>query len=377
MVDAVPNAPDDNAPPVLPRAPSPRRGGRVGAVVTALLAVAVVALWGATWAGREVRAPPFALTAVVTFLPYLYAGLAALAFAAWSAMPDRRDLPFVLAAPVLSGLLLWGPAWTGRGETAEGTALTVMTWNVQRLWGDTATGDPRTCVAGGIRAAEPDVIALLEVTADDVAALSAGLGLSCVHTPYEGGADPRIGGLATCVRGDRWRLVGGEPQQFVDDEAWFYTFAEVAPADAPERRVNVLAVHLHPYAFSTAGFRRLTELARGEDEALRRVVRVQGAQSVALLEHVDRFRDPTVVAGDFNSTPDNALHAALRDSLVDAWERGGRGFGGTVRFLGVLPLRIDYVYVTPSLAVEQSRVPPLDCGDHRPIVSRLVLKRGE
>ena len=105
------------------------------------------------------------------------------------------------------------------------------------------------------------------------------------------------------------------------------------------------------------------------------VAKIQGAHAAALLERVGRFEDPTVVVGDFNSTRDMALHYLLREQLVDTYERGARGFGPTTYVGGWLPLRVDFIYSTPSIGVDGSQVQSRDCSDHRPVVSELIVPR--
>ena len=368
--------------------PRPRRGGRLGGMVAALSLVLVIALWGITAAGREWSAPPATLSAAVTFLPYLYASGLAFVFLAWCAFPDRPSLPVLLGTLAVTGGALWGPGLRRDADLEPGTPLKVMSWNVRRLWGGPGSvGAPEDvaaatqCVAQAIALEEPDVLSLLEVSRRDLDALTAELDLACVHSDYWGSDDPDRGGLATCVRGDRWQLRGGSARRFVDAESWTYVLAEI---EGQGKLFNFLAVHLHPYGFSADRLREgAAELAKGEPEKLfelarsgEAIFRAQGNQSAALLEHVARFHDPTVVAGDFNSTPDTALHVALRDHLVDAWARGGRGFGGTVHFLDRLPLRVDYVYVSDAFAVHGATVPATACSDHLPVVAELTLKQG-
>ena len=315
-----------------------------------------------TLLGRTVRAPPLWLVGAVTFLPYLYSLQVIWSLCLWALLRRRRLIPLSLGGVLLSALLLWGPAWVSWGESADGEALTMMSWNVRRLWGGADSREPGVCVSEVIREIDPDVITLLEITRNDLAILQPMLGLDCVHGTYtQGGGDAR-GGLASCVRGNRWHLAGGRSLRFVDNENWYYVFSEVERAG---RVVNVLAVHLYPYGSAVAGLRA------GE------VVKAQGGQSAALLNRVARFHDPTVVSGDFNSTRDAALHTALRRYMVDVWEKAGRGFGGASRYLEWIPLRIDYIYVTEELAVVESRVPAVDCSDHRPVVVDLVLRNTE
>jgi endonuclease/exonuclease/phosphatase (EEP) superfamily protein YafD len=103
------------------------------------------------------------------------------------------------------------------------------------------------------------------------------------------------------------------------------------------------------------------------------IVKGQADQSAALVAAASRLRDPTIVAGDFNSTEDSWLHVALRQRMVDAWEQAGHGSGSTVSFLGLLPLRVDYVYVGDGVLVRSTEVPSEACSDHRPVVSDLAL----
>ena len=182
------------------------------------------------------------------------------------------------------------------------------------------------------------------------------------------------------MHAQRLSLEAGSGQRFVDDEDWFYVFSEVRRDD---RLFNVLAVHLTPYDYAAQRLRTgVKELAtKGDPSSLQdlersseQVVKGQSDQAAALLHRVRRLEHPTVVAGDFNSTRDAALHTQLRQHLVDTFERGGFGFGGTLDVGGWLPLRIDFVYASPRFAVLGSRVVPAGCSDHRPVVSELVLR---
>ncbi len=356
-----------------PQRPRLRDGGRLGALVGWLPALGLVGLLLAMAAGSELSAPPAALAAVILFLPHLHAVLAVLAFGIWVLLPDRRAPPTVLGLAVLVAAVRWGPGWSPVPDPPAGEPLVVMSWNVQRLWGE-AEGTPVDCVLSEIKRNSPDVLALLEVTADDVGALAGQLGMSCRHAPYVG-AGPRVGGLAVCTLGDRWRLRDGSAQRFEDGEDWSYLFAEI---EGPTTLFNLLAVHLVPYRVSERDLRRVwssgdpSDLLKIGDRGAR-VTRAQSDQSAALLARVGKLQDPTIIAGDFNSTRDSALHVALRKTLRDAWERGGRGFGATIRVLGQIPLRVDHVYASREFRVLEAVVPVAHCSDHQPVVVTLGL----
>lgn len=378
--DAPPGGPAADAPGPGAIAVVPRRGGALGAAVVGVAAVAVLALWGLTVTGRSWRAPPALFVAGVTFLPYVYGAVIAGLFAAWAALPDRRLLPVLLTAVVVSGAVLWGPSI---GHTPrDGYPVRVMTWNVRRLWGppeaignDADRARATRCVVDVVDAEDPDILALLEVTAADVASLASRLDLSCVHGDYLGLERSDLGGVALCARGDRWQILSGGPRRFVDDDDWTYAFAEF---ERDGHVFNAFGVHLQPYAFGTAA--RRVGLNHGDPRGLldlgrhgHEVSRAQGDQAAALLARMAHLRDPAVVLGDFNSTRDTALHVALRRVLDDAWEKGGRGFGATVKFLDAVPLRVDYAYVSSAFDVRSARVPAAGCSDHEPVVADLEL----
>jgi endonuclease/exonuclease/phosphatase (EEP) superfamily protein YafD len=256
-----------------------------------------------------------------------------------------------------------------------------MSWNVRRLWGgEQDGGDPAGCVVQAIRKADPDVVDLLEVSAEDVAKLGTALDLDCAHTPYFRGGGPKTGGAAVCAKKGRWNLKKGSGQRFVDTDDWSYLFAELEREGAV---INLLAVHLVPYRVTERDLRRtMSDLWSGKAETAldlgdrsERAIRSQADQSAALVDRVSRLKDPTVIAGDFNSTRDTALHVALRKHLTDTYERAGGGFGGTIRVLGALPLRVDFIYSTPAIYVADSEIPACDCSDHRPVVTRLVVPK--
>jgi endonuclease/exonuclease/phosphatase (EEP) superfamily protein YafD len=363
------------------RALQPRTGGRLGVAVSVLLWLCVASVLALIVGGRIVSAPPTPIAACIVFLPYGAAALAVVVVFAWILFPDRRSIPAALLMLGAISASVWGPRWGGDGPEVEGTSVRVMSWNLRRLWGGPEDGgDAFKCAVGAIEQVQPDVLSLLEVSAEDIQKLQAAVpGLVCVQHSYTEKGGPKTGGLATCTRGEVWRLKEGEGQRYVDHADWYYMFAEIEHRD---RVFNVLAVHLSPYRYVTKKLRvSMKELKRGEpsklvdlSEQAEGVVRGQADQSAALLSRVNRFADPTLVAGDFNSTRDSALHAALRRKLKDTWEVGGLGFGGTVHLFEYVPLRIDYIYASREFQVKDTVVPVLGCSDHRPVVTNLTLK---
>jgi endonuclease/exonuclease/phosphatase family metal-dependent hydrolase len=85
---------------------------------------------------------------------------------------------------------------------------------------------------------------------------------------------------------------------------------------------------------------------------------------------------PVVLMGDFNDSPISVVHASLRKDFQDAYRATGRRWGPTFR-AGVIPVRLDYIYVSRGIRV-------LDCvvrndalarvaSDHLPVIASVEI----
>ena len=332
----------------------PRRALGVAEVV---YAAAVATVWLAA------RFSPTTHPAVVvpaTFLPYLVLPPVAAAVGWLCARRFRRALPGL--AMLVLFLTLYGRQlrpWRG-GDRRPADAV-VMSYNVE---GSKGGADAVAAVIGGAR---PQILALQEVfppdEPDGLLALLDGRGYRCEQAPYY--RRGRVG-LAVCVQ-PPFRIVQATRRQYHRDGRWSYLFAEL---DDGERRWNVVVPHLLAHNLSEAdAFGDL----RG---ALRRVAATSSwhRQEVsALLRLIAGFADPTVMAGDFNSTPEQNLHARIRRHMLDAHRERGFLLGGTRRYF--VPVRIDYVYASRDFEVVSARVGPGGASDHRPVIAGLRVRR--
>lgn len=208
---------------------------------------------------------------------------------------------------------------------------------------------------------------LQEVTANDVAALDQRLGLDCVHGTYRRSDNAGASGIATCTHGSTWTREGGVVRTYTADDDWRYVRARAVHPSG--RAVDVVGVHLRPYQLLDDPMGRVSEVAT----KLPRIAAAQDAEVDALLAALDPDGPPAIIAGDFNAAPDLPIHGRLRHRLVDAFERGATGYAGTIHLLGGLPLRIDYLYASPTLAVRSAEVLDSGCSDHRPVVADLAV----
>jgi endonuclease/exonuclease/phosphatase (EEP) superfamily protein YafD len=343
-----------------------RTGGVVGHVLLGGTGLALLALWVAAFAGAWLDAPPIAMVLALTGLPLLAPVLSVAAFSLWTLFPDHRLGGPVVALAALAPLLWWGPVWAGRPGEARSDDVVVLSWNVRRLWGAPGDGgDPLACVRETLAASAADVVVLQEVTTRDLDRLSDALGLQCVHGTYHPDDDDDSAGIAVCEASGRWPLRDGTPMSYPDASDWRFVRASFGSAESTA--FSVLGVHLHPYRVLHDPQRALERAA----DRLPVVVPSQDAQTTDLLEQWLALPEPTLVAGDFNSTRDTPFHARLRRHLTDVLEATGAGFPATVDLLDGLPIRIDFVYASPRMTPVQADVLQAGCSDHRAILSRL------
>lgn len=340
--------------------PPPRTGGRWGHVAVLVVTIVLGAVWGPVGLSPW-WTPPAAFVPVLVLLPVLAVVLLVAAFAVWTAAPDHPGAPWAVALATLAPLAWWGPAWTASPGPDVGTPLRVMTWNVRRLWGAPGAEAPAGgCVADVVTAEDPGVVVLQEVTRADLDDLAARVDLDCAWSAYRPTDPDTAAGLAVCARG-AWALASGGP----GGDAWRHVAATIRQG---EHHVEVVGVHAPPWLLLDDPARRLPGVVGRLGEVTAR----QRAQAEELTR-LGRDSDVTVLAGDFNSSPDLPQHTWLRGTWTDAWRAGARGFGATVAVAGWLPVRIDYVYVAPDVSVRAAWVPDTACSDHLPVVTDLRL----
>jgi endonuclease/exonuclease/phosphatase family metal-dependent hydrolase len=250
------------------------------------------------------------------------------------------------------------------GQSVPDRPLRVVTYNIHAGHGDLA----RT--AQTIRAFSPDIVALQEVDVhwsersgfvDQVAALAAALEMEARFAPIyslpnrENSAVPREFGVALLARHHivTWRNDTLTRLSTQDSNA--------VPAPAPGLLEAVVDVHgsrLHVFN---------THLDYRADPRVRR------AQSGEMAAAIDHVREPLIVFGDFNASPDAPELAPLFARLRDAWPRdSGPGY----TYPADNPVkRIDYVLVSRDFSTVSARVPVSDASDHRPVVVDLIRRR--
>lgn len=96
------------------------------------------------------------------------------------------------------------------------------------------------------------------------------------------------------------------------------------------------------------------------------------AQITRIMELLGGSREPVVLLGDLNARPDSPEIAPLYTRYKDGWAQAGEGDGFT--FSADDPrARVDYVFVSPEIAVRSATVLDTLASDHLPLVAQLGL----
>jgi endonuclease/exonuclease/phosphatase (EEP) superfamily protein YafD len=195
-----------------------------------------------------------------------------------------------------------------------------------------------------VRAEQPDIVSLEEVTPSFLVALEA-LALEYPHRLTSGGSGRFTTALFSRYPFEESRLIGIAENRD----------REIATAvRIGERRVRIVAVH------ATWPFGGAYSAVRNREIA-------------ALRDYTLQHAEPVILLGDFNITP---LSPHFRSALLeDAGLRSAAaGFGWQPTWPSFLPLagiQIDHILVTQGVAVRNFRRGPRVGSDHWPIAADL------
>ena len=93
---------------------------------------------------------------------------------------------------------------------------------------------------------------------------------------------------------------------------------------------------------------------------------VQKDQSSALIQHMLKSPYPIVLAADLNNTQHSFFYKQFKDNFNDSFISSGAGFGSTYDFK-FMPIRIDYLFNSKSINVNNFIIYPVLLSDHKPI----------
>jgi len=291
-----------------------------------------------------------------------------------SKRPQKYAIGIAFLIVFLFTLLLTYPFLSRTTSTSSTETFRVATWNVFRCH----RGEDH--VRDTLKAMNADILAIQEVVDSErdgsdewqLDRITKPLGYTATFVGYREIKRDPLAGIAICVR-EPVKLLSVDRRTYHPQGEWRYAFAEVG---IHGQVINIVIPHLYPFALETtlnrAG-RDITKKIRRTAGRIWRTTYWHRQESEELMRIVSTFEDPTIILGDFNSTPTHPIHWRLRNSLVDCLMAVGKGLTPTYTFF--LPIRIDYIYVTPTIHVQNARIIATTGSDHRPIIADLSLSR--
>ncbi len=146
--------------------------------------------------------------------------------------------------------------------------------------------------------------------------------------------------------------------------------------------VRVFNMHLQSLYFAKQDYKYLDNISLESDTDLvgaRRIVAKikhaydrRGRQSDMIQAEINQSPYPVIICGDFNDTPSSYAYNTLGHNLKDAFVEKGNWLGTT--YAGPLPwFRIDYIFCSQSLNVQNFEVLKKPYSDHYPIMASFTM----
>ena len=283
-----------------------------------------------------------------------------LLLAAWA---GRRVVWLAALIPLLIWLGVYGGRFLPKIFDLEASGPTVRVLVFNLLW----INRDVDAIASAIGAADPDLVALPELTPAVDAALAERFG---ARYPYR-----TLHSLPGAAFG-----VGIYSRWPFDDLGSLQTGLGLRSAvvDVHTSQGDVHFLALHPRA-TLVSSESLEVFRRGIDESFR----AREAQLAAVCHSLDEWgTGPVILAGDLNMTEFSDAYRCLHRRLHDGYRLAGPGFGHTWPATDVgrgLPTwlpsltRIDYVFYSDHWRALDGQVIRSETGsDHRPVVLTLV-----
>jgi len=130
--------------------------------------------------------------------------------------------------------------------------------------------------------------------------------------------------------------------------------------------VRIYNSHLKSYNFDLVSLKMDKKSLKKVLERSKHVYEIQNKQIDYLISNVNQNEMPSVISVDLNSTPYSFVYKKISNHFNDSFLKKGRGFGSTYG-LGKIPMRIDFMFTTPSISVNNFVKHNINLSDHKPI----------
>ena len=148
--------------------------------------------------------------------------------------------------------------------------------------------------------------------------------------------------------------------------------------------IRVFNIHLESLKFSATNLEYIDKPTIAGEEDLKKSKSIfrklkkgflkRKIQSERIKEEIDKSPYPVIVCGDFNDVPNSYAYTTIGKGMKNAFAEKGSGIGRT--FSGISPtLRIDNIFVSDKIDVQQFLRIPKKLSDHFPIFADVEFKK--
>jgi endonuclease/exonuclease/phosphatase family metal-dependent hydrolase len=143
--------------------------------------------------------------------------------------------------------------------------------------------------------------------------------------------------------------------------------------------VRIFSIHLQSMHFAKDDYafienindKEIDEVQRAGFTIMRKMkvaYLLRAAQAREVKAEIEKSPYPVIVCGDMNDVPNSYSYQTIGSNLKDAYAEKGRGVGRTFKFLSPT-LRIDYIFHSTELELNQVQVIRPSLSDHNPVVA--------
>lgn len=155
----------------------------------------------------------------------------------------------------------------------------------------------------------------------------------------------------------------------------FNAYADYTDLKFKDKTVRIINMYLQPFKFEKKMV-KLNGNSKEDEEKVKNIVKRLIPTFKAHQEQVEIIRKaiddspyPVIVAGDFNSVPNSYEYYHISNGLKDAFVEAGNG-SATSFHEYKFPIRIDYIFTSPSIKATSYRVDrSVRLSDHFPVIA--------
>ena len=133
-----------------------------------------------------------------------------------------------------------------------------------------------------------------------------------------------------------------------------------------EDTLRVYNLHLKSYNLDILKLKADKKSLKEILNKTRNAYKIQNNEIDLFIKHVKTSPYQNLISVDLNNTPYTYVYKKINKYFKDSFIEKGGGFGSTYGF-GLIPIRIDYLFVSSSIYVDYFKTHDINLSDHKPI----------